>query len=89
MTIPAIPRSERRSPPGSTISSPVIHRGTVATTNEANPEGTVFSARITNPLPPTNNRSPAATRVVKSRPEARMGRRRPTNPSSISIPAVR
>ena len=63
-TNPASTRGAGREPPGRNQSTKTIHSDTVATSSAAIPEGMIFSAQLTVPLPHRSNRTPV-TIVVR------------------------
>ena len=64
---PSQPRPLSRSPRGNSISSSAIHNGVVAARTAAAPLGTVFSASVMSPLPPTNSNTPPTATPARSR----------------------
>jgi hypothetical protein len=62
-TKPASTRDAGREPPGRNQSTKTIHNDTVATSSAAIPEGMIFSAQLTVPLPHRSSRTPVTIAV--------------------------
>ena len=69
---PSQPRQASRSPCGHIASNTAIHKGAVAANTAAAPDGTVFSAKVSSPLPATNIKTPVTNANKASRRERRM-----------------